>query len=164
MKEVFVHATLTYVVPIIIGLFFTGLAALITWAAKMLKTKFEADGKVTLIEGAVLKVAHFADAVVRDVEAGTKKSIEAARADGKLDANDYKAIKDEALEKLKASLGERGLTTLRGALDLPPEAVDTYLSGAVERAVTTVSAQKAVKEAAADAPFAKLPGGLPPVP
>jgi hypothetical protein len=45
-------------------------------------------------------------------------------------------------------------------------AVPTYVAVLGPRAgvVTAVSAQKAVREAASDAPFAKLPGGLPPVP
>lgn len=164
MKEKIIETVVVYLVPLLL----TGLVALVGFGIRALRKKFEADGKISLVEGAVLKVLNVGEMVVRDIEATTKRSLEEKAKDG-LTPEEYRLLRDEAIAKLKASLGERGLAELKGAIGLAPEAVDTYLGGVVERAVTTVSTQSAAKEAAvkgaaSDAPFVKLPGGLPPLP
>lgn len=164
IKAVLINTLLTYVVPIVISLMLTGLVALMGWLGKTLKAKFEADGNISLMEGAILKVTDVATSVVHEVEAGTKAKMEALKADGKLDAADYKALADEALAKLKSSLGTEGLKQLGSTLGMGEAALDTYLKGKLEQAVTSVSTKQAVKEAASDAPFAKMPGGLGPQP
>lgn len=164
IKGVVINTLLTYVVPVLIVMLFSGLLALLGWIGKSLKAKFEADGKVSLIEGAVLKVVDLSTTIVHEVEAGTKAKMTALKEDGKLDAADYKALADEALGKLKASLGAEGLKQLGATLGMGGDALDTYLKGKLEQAVTSVSTKQAVKEAASDAPFAKMPGGLGPQP
>ena len=136
----------------------TALVALVAWGGRALKKKFEADGKISLMEGVALKLFSVADAVVRNVEATTKRGLEEKAKDG-LSAEDYKALRDEAIAAVKAGLGEAGLAELKKTFGLATEAaVDTHIGGVVERAVAGVVSKK---EAPADAPFAKLPGGLP---
>lgn len=157
MKEKIIEVAVIYIVPLLLA----GLAALLGWVGRSLKQKFEADGKLTLLERVALKVINLSEMVVRDVETTTKRSLESMK-EGGLTADEYRALRAEAVSKLKSSLGEHGLAELRSVLGLTSDvAVDTYLGGVVERAVTVVSTQKAAKEAP-DAPFAKLPGGLPP--
>jgi len=158
MKEKIIESAVLYVVPLLL----TGLVALLGWVGRSLKAKFEADGRLTLLEKLVLKTTGLAEMIVRDVEATTKRSLEEKAKDG-LTSEEYKQLRDEAIAKLKASLGERGLAELKSTLGIATDAaMETFIGGAVEKAVTNVSVQKAIKAGPSDSPFAKMPGGLPP--
>ena len=83
-----------------------------------------------------------ADGIVRDLEAGLKAELRASAADGALTAEDYHALKEEALVRLRESLGARGLAEVQQTLCLSQEALAIYLSGAVETAVAKAKAPR----------------------
>jgi len=144
-----------WAVILLVPILLTGIVALLVWSQKKLHEKFMEDGKLSPIEGVILKVIHFAEMSARDVEATVKPSLKAKSADGKLDAQDYAALQKEGLDRLKASLGERGLQELQGALGLGSAALDSYLTGALEKAVAGIVTKPSAN------PQGALPGGLP---
>lgn len=82
-----------------------------------------------------------ADGIVRDLEAGMKAELRAAT-DGPLTTDNYHALKEAALVRLRESLAARGLLELQQTLCVSQEGLAIYLSGAVEAAVAKVKAPR----------------------
>jgi len=155
MTPEFKSQLLFYAVVFLGPILLTAIVGLLVWSQKRLHEKFMEDGKLSPVESIILKVIHFAEMSARDVEATVKPSLKAKAADGKLDAKDYADLQKEGLHRLKASLGQRGLEELKSSLGLGSEALDSYLTGALEKAVAGI-----VTKGSAN-PQGALPGGLP---
>lgn len=110
-----------------------------TMALAALKKKWSADADATLLEKVGAKATDFAIVVVRDIEATLKAEIEKANADGIITPEEGRHLRGVALERMKAMMGERGLSELQAVMGLGVEGLEHYLGGLVETAVAKVS-------------------------
>ncbi len=126
-------AFMQYVAPLLV----TGLFGLITFALKMLADKWAAEGKSNKLIAVGAKVAHFAELVVADLDANLKPQLQSALADGVITPEEQKALRDLALARMKLLLAKEGMAELTGVLGIATSQVDSYILGAIEKAVTT---------------------------
>lgn len=134
-NEIFVE----YVLPILA----TGIAALAAFALKSLVSFLEAKAQSSKIAAAGVKIAHFAEIVVADLEATVKPQLAGMVADGHITDEEKKTLKDLAMSRLKQLLSEHGLDSLSGVLGIATSKVQLYLSGVIEKALNTVKAEEA---------------------
>lgn len=112
-----------------------GLALLAGWALLKLSSWLEAHGAQSKLFGIAAKVAHFADHVVRELDVTLRPKLAISLADGELSASEAAELKAAAVSRLKALLTEAGLAELSALGISLPSQVDTYLGGAIEKAV-----------------------------
>lgn len=125
-----------------------GLTWLLTWAGNY----FRARAATSKVAGILVRVDEMVLAIVHDIEGTLKADLERAKEDGVITPEEGRALREGALRRLKASLGERGLAEVSALLGLAAGSLDTFLSGKLEGAVASVSAQKKVAELAASSP------------
>lgn len=129
MKELFFSTIL----PILL----TALGGVAVWAIGLLATWLHEKAKSSKLARVGAVVTDLANSVVAELNATLKPQLAAALADGKLTDEEKAKLKSTALEILKTKL-PTGLQSL--AASFFGEAVDTWLAGHVERAVTTQAA------------------------
>ena len=157
MKELFIE----YVLPVLI----TGIAAILALGLKALAKKLEADAGSSKFSAAAAKVVHFTATVAQDLEVELREPMRAASKDGKITPEEAARLRHLALGRVRALLTQRGMDEVRAALGLQAAgALDTYLSGVLERVVATMPG-KAPVEARNGVPSPLVgPGGLPVAP
>jgi hypothetical protein len=105
-------------------------------------------------------------AVVAHVEGKLRPQVQLALVDGKMDATERSRLQAEALRLAKEALGERLGTIIRTfKLGTSGTAVDTFVSGLVERAHVALRGEKAMATLGAHlpaAPPAPIPFPVPP--
>lgn len=131
IKSALTAAFIQYVLPVLITAIAGGLGWVLVQLGLFIKAKW-GESKIAMI---AVRVEHLAEIVVADIEATLRPKIAAAAADGQLTAEEGADLKKTAMERLKAMLAERGLLELQGVLGIIAPQVDTYLSGAIEKAV-----------------------------
>jgi hypothetical protein len=76
-----------------------------------------------------------AQGIVRELEQTTVAAFREKAADGKIDQNDAAAVKDQALAKLKAQLGDKGVKELESVLGLTRAQLEAFLASKLEQGV-----------------------------
>lgn len=122
---------LQYLAPVL----FSALATALTWALAKLAAKWGAQGKEAKLAATGAWAAHLASTVVADLEATVVAEFKAAAADGVLTKAEIARIRETALGRLKALMGEHGLEQLRKALGIWAPELDKYLLGLLEKSV-----------------------------
>ncbi len=128
---------LQYVLPPLVPV----LGGLVTWALAKLVTFLDAKAKESKAALVAAKLTGAAQSVVADLNATLRPQLEAALADGVLTDVEKKQLKEAALTTLKTKLPP---TLMASASSIFGGFLDTYLSGAVERAVLDQKATAAV--------------------
>lgn len=131
-------AAAVHVVPIVA----TALAALLVAGLTGLTQKLQAQAEESKLAAVGHRAAALAEGIVRDIEVTMKPELEAAAADGVLTQAELQHLKATALERLKTSLGERGLAELQAVLKLSAGSLGTYLSGLIEAALDRMKASR----------------------
>ncbi|WP_163869610.1 hypothetical protein [Myxococcus eversor] len=131
-----VSSILVSVVPVLA----TALAALIVSGLTGLTRKFQAQAGESKLALVAARVSMLAEGIVRDIEVTMKPKLEAAAADGELTPAEFQQLKDEALQRLLKSLGDRGLAELQQVLQLSAGSVGLFLSGLIEAALDKMKA------------------------
>lgn len=140
LKSTLLELFIQYVLPILATAAFGGLV----WLLVQLSRWFAAKGATNRFFLVTERVAHLASVIVADIDATMRPKLKSAAEDGKISPDEAAELKKAALDALKKSLSERGLTQLQGVLDVFGGPVETYLSGAIERAVTSKRAAEAI--------------------
>ncbi|NTX54608.1 hypothetical protein [Myxococcus sp. CA039A] len=133
-----VSSILVSVVPVLA----TALAALIVSGLTGLTRKFQAQAGESKLALVAARVSMLAEGIVRDIEVTMKPKLEAAAADGELTPAEFQQLKDEALQRLLKSLGDRGLAELQQVLQLTAGSVGSFLSGLIEAALDKMKADR----------------------
>ncbi|QQR48532.1 hypothetical protein JKA73_11015 [Myxococcus xanthus] len=127
----------------------TALAALLAAELTGLTNKLQAQAEDSKLKGEESKLAAvghraaaLAEGIVRDIEVTLKPELEAAAADGVLTQAELQQLKATALDRLKTSLGERGLAELQAVLKLFAGSVGAHLSGLIEAALDRMKASR----------------------
>lgn len=131
LKSALLSLFVQHVLPILA----TGIGLLGAWALAKLAQKLDSDGKGSKVARLGAWAAHLASTVVADLEVTLRPKLKASTADGKLTPEEVKQLRDEALARLKALAGEKGLEELRKALGIAAPELDKYLLGLLEKAV-----------------------------
>lgn len=126
----------------------TGLGALLGLALKNLGAKLSADAASSKIAAVGSKLELFIESVVTDLEATVKPALLAAASDGVITVEEGTALKDLCMSRVKALLSEKGLSELTSVLGIAGPAIDSLLSGLIEKMLTNVQHAQAVKDSA----------------
>lgn len=126
-----------YVLPPLVPL----LGALVTWALAKLVAFLDAKAKESKAALVAAKLTGAAQSVVAELNATLRPQLEAALADGALTDAEKKQLKDAALNTLKTKLPT---SLMASASSIFGGFLDTYLSGAIERAVLDQKATAAI--------------------
>jgi hypothetical protein len=114
----------------------TLVGGMLTWAlgmfSKWLSSRTKNEGTVAIIAQAT----DAAQTAVAAVQGTTVAGLKAANADGKLTAEEAKAVLADALAAAKAVLGTKGLDTLKSAINLGEKTADEWLTKKIEAEVT----------------------------
>ncbi len=144
MKDLIARA-LVELAPALLTAFTGGL----TWALAMLGNYLRAKAANSKVSGVLVQVDEIVMAIVQDIEGTLKAELERARLDGIITPEEGRGLREAALNRLKASLGVRGLELLSRVMGLAGASLDTFLSGKLEGAVAAVSAQRTMAELSA---------------
>lgn len=150
LKNEFLRVFVQYLlVPIAVGM-----AGVVTWVLVAARKWLEAKAGDSLMGKSVMKLDDVLLAVVHDLEANGKADLRAAAEDGVITSEEFAKLKEIAIGRTKAILGEQGIEALKGAMGFGAAQLEQYLSGKLEGAVAAVSLN-AAKTAALAAPSPK---------
>ena len=111
------------------------LLAALTWVAAKVAQLITAKVKHEWLREVLIRLDDAVLNAVREVQQAVVNEIKAARADGKLTAEERARVKDRAIESIRSHLGMKGLAELTEVLGLEDGSVDKVLSSRVEAAV-----------------------------
>ena len=138
------QAFLKYILPELL----TGLSALLGLALHRLGAKLAADAATSKIAAVGSKLELFVESVVTDLEATVKPRLLEAAADGEISIEEGIALKALCIERVKVLLSEKGLSELTAVLGVAGPAIDSLLSGLIEKMLNSVQHATAIKDAA----------------
>jgi hypothetical protein len=139
MKELLVS-----LLPVALPLLATALSTGTLWVAVHVGNYFREKGRTTRVYNALGTLSDLAFAVVQDIEANERAELLRVSGKDALSVEEGFKLKEIALSRLKAVLGEKGPQALRKAVgELLGGDLDVVLSGALERAVSKVAAAQA---------------------
>lgn len=121
-----------------------GLAGVLVWALATWRSKLGAQAGESRLAQWGARLLLVAEGIVRDLEVTMKPELKAAAADGVLSPAELKRLKDEALKRLKESLGEHGMAELREVLQVSAGSLGLFLSGIIEKALDSMKVTKAM--------------------
>jgi hypothetical protein len=124
-----------FLMSLLPGLFTLASIVLIKFLFPMLSTWLAALAEKSKVAAVALKVEHFAETVVADLDATMRPEVALALADGILDDLEKAKLRATALERMKVLLGTAGLAQVAGVLGIGAAAVEAYLSGVLEKKV-----------------------------
>ncbi|WP_434346675.1 hypothetical protein ACN6A1_35695 [Myxococcus virescens] len=127
-----------HVVPVLATALTALLAAALTALPRKLSVQAE-ESKLALVGH---RATVLAEGIVRAIEVTMKPELEAAAADGVLPQAELQHLKATALERLKTSLGERGLAELQEVPKLSVGGLGAFLSGLIEAALDKMKASR----------------------
>lgn len=125
---------------ILYSVLLTVLTLAVTIAAGMVSKWLNAKAETSKLATVGFQVWEGATSIVAHLETTLRARLGDALKDGKLSAAEKDSIKKEAMRELKAWLGEDGLARLMKVFGASEAAMDTYLSGVIER---TLGVQRA---------------------
>lgn len=129
----------------------TGLGALLGLALKNLGSKLAADAANSKIAAVGSKLTLFIESVVADLEGTVKPALIEASADGVITAEEGAALKALAMTRVKVLLSEKGMGELSSVLGVAGPAIESLISGLIEKFVANAAKAKAIKDAASAA-------------
>ena len=133
-KATLMQLFITHLAPVLFTALATGLMWLMRWATK----KLHAQANATKAQAVAAKALHFAEVVTSEIEATLRPMIQEFSRDGKISRDEADRLRSTALELLKSMLGKHGLEELRGVLGIAAPQLDVYLSGLIEKAVSSL--------------------------
>lgn len=152
------------IISVITTLFGLAGAAFIRWVNAKTEAAKAAGTNSNLWAGAA-KVLHVMEVVVADVQATVKPMLTSMLADGVLDENERKQLRDAAWDRFLKVVGTDGLKELEGLTGFAGEAFKTYAMGIAEHALLGVKAKEVAGSSPAGPPTSSLtlplPGGEP---
>lgn len=123
-----------YVVPLLITGAFSGSSYALVWLGTWIKEKVK-NARVALLLG---RLDQFVLAVVNDLEATVKPDLISSLADGKLTKEKASQLKAMALARVKNLLAQEGHTALTELLGVAASLADSFISGKIEQAVSSL--------------------------
>ncbi len=135
----------------------TGLTGLVGWGIKLGMDWLKAQTSSTQLQLVTDRVEHLAQAVVADLEVTLAAQVREAAADGRITGVEAEKLRAVALERMRGVLAEQGMQEVQGVLGLGTAAVDTYLRGILERAVSNLPMAKRPLPPLAGAPLRAIP-------
>lgn len=124
-------AVVQYVIPALI----TALIPIVGLAVRALASKWTAEGSESKGKAVAARLLFLTDAIVADLNASLKDELIAASADGTIDDAEKAALKAHAMDRIKATLTERGVKEVATVFGILAPSVDTLLSGLIEKSV-----------------------------
>lgn len=125
LKSALVGAAVQFLLPLAFSGVLTGIVALLGFAVAHAKQSLKSE-----------KAQHFASqlgdmltAAIAEVRASVEPLVKEAAKDGRITPEEARAIRDAALGKLKAMLGEKGQDLVHKLLGVAQEHADTFLTG-----------------------------------
>lgn len=125
---------------ILAGLLGTGLLGLMAFGGAWLAQQAKSSRTYAVVS----KAFEVAQSIVSHVDATLRPQLQSALQDGQITPLEAAKLKGEALRLFREALGEAGLKQLGRALGLAPAAVETHMSGVLERALLAKKAVEAV--------------------
>jgi hypothetical protein len=117
------------------------LMAVVTWVGAKLAQLLGARVKNEYLRGVLVRLDDTVVSVVREVNQVTVETIKSASVNGRLPPGARDAIKNAAINSVKAHLGIRGLSELGRVLGLDGSAVDRLIGTRIEATVHSIKAQ-----------------------
>jgi hypothetical protein len=140
------------------------LMAAITWVAAKLAQLLSARVKNEYLRGVLVRLDDAVVSVVREVNQVTVEAIKNASVDGRLPQGARDAIKNAAMNTVKAHLGAKGLTELAQVLGLDSPAVDRLIGTRIEATVHSLKAQTSSASTITSPAGVEVPGDVGPLP
>lgn len=112
-----------------------GLVGVLAWALASWRKKLLSQSGESRLAQVGARLLLVAEGIVRDLEVTLKPELKAATADGVLTPTELARLKNEALKRLKESLGEHGMAELRDVLQVSAGSLGVFLSGIIEKAL-----------------------------
>lgn len=126
----------------------TGLGALLGLALKNLGAKLAADAANSKIAAVGSKLTMFIESAVADLENTVKPQLIAASADGVITAEEGASLKSLAMTRVKVLLSEKGMGELSSVLGIAAPAIESLISGMIEKFLADQQTAKAIKDSA----------------
>lgn len=130
----------------------TVLTSVLVWVMAQVGKLMKARASTSRFGAIALRGGEFAASVVADLEATLKASLQEKAKDG-LTKEEIYQLRDEALQRVKVILGDRGLKELAAAGGVLMGApLDMYLSGVIEQQVSNLKKTSEVVAVVKDTP------------
>lgn len=130
-KGALLSAFVQYLVPVLATALASGLSWLLAQAGLWLKAK----ASTSKTAAALGQLAFLAEIVVADIEAHERPLLKELTSDGKLSKEDGQRLLELAVTRLKTLAKERGFDEAKRLLETFSPAVESLLSGLIEKAV-----------------------------
>lgn len=114
------------------------------WALAALGRKLAVDAGASKGKFVLFRLAVVTEAVVADLNVTMKPLLVKALEDGKISPEEAKTLRDAAFERVKATLGDKGMKELQAVLGATGGSIGTLLGGIIEKAVDSLKAGKAL--------------------
>ena len=158
------HSTWLTILAVALPVIFALLVGGILWVLTATKASLQAKAQGSALAAVALRLSMLAEAIVRDLEVTLKPELAKATADGRLTADEFAKLKAIAVQRLKATLGDKGVEEVQGVLGIAAgaavDSVNRHLSGVIEGAVVRVKADKVALSVGAPPP--SFPSALTP--
>lgn len=116
--------------PLIVDLLIPILMSLVAWLSVSAKKWIDAKVKNEWARGALTRLGDAVYDVVKATEQTMAQEIREAAADGKFTADEAKAIKQHAIDRVKAHVGSKGMDELKRVLDA--DAIEHVIEDKIE--------------------------------
>jgi hypothetical protein len=109
--------------------------SIVAWASKGISLFIRSKVDKSVWESALLKINEIVFTTVEDILQTTVKDLKSAAEDGKLTHEEGAKLKQLALARVKAVLGQRGVEELQKGLKMGQEQLDEFLARKIESVV-----------------------------
>lgn len=114
------------------------------WALAALGRKLSVDAGASKGKFVLFRLAVVTEAVVADLNVTMKPLLVKALEDGKISPEEAKTLRDAAIERVKATLGDKGMKELQAVLGATGGSLGEIIGGIIEKAVDSLKAGKAL--------------------
>lgn len=126
----------------------SAVGAAAVWALAALGRKLSVDAGTSKGKFVLFRLAAIAEATVADLNVTMKPLIAKASEDGKITPAEAKELRDAALERIKQTLGDKGMKELQVVLGATGGSIGIFIGGIIEKAVDSMKATKALAKPA----------------
>lgn len=128
-----------HVLPVLL----TVLSPIVAIAAGKWAQYVSAKANAAKYEVVAAKLTGIVATVIGDIEQTMRAQFEAAASDGEITPLEAKALRDAAVAKIKAYLGDKGLKEVSKAIGIPENFVTDYLISVLESRIQAANSAKA---------------------
>lgn len=121
-----------------------GVGAAAVWALAALGRKLAVDAGASKGKFVLFRLAVVTEAVVADLNVTMKPLLVKALEDGKIGPEEAKTLRDAAIARVKATLGDKGMKELQAVLGATGGSLGEIIGGIIEKAVDSLKATKAL--------------------